>query len=124
MQYVLSRKSNQGILDLVVLLKKEGFKIRHNLDHIKSDDDIIGICIDFKDRSVFQLNVICMIMSSRSLGFKKHLYPEEVIKHFDRLVRKQDFEFYYHLVDIVSKEQYRSFGVLFAVDTLKEKVII
>ena len=124
MQYVLSRKSNQGILDLVVLLKKEGFKIRHNLDHIKSDDDIFGICIDFKDRSVFQLSVICMVMSSRSLGFKKHLYPEEVIEHFDRLVRKQDFEFYYHLVDIVSKEQDRSFGILFAVDTLKEKEII
>ena len=61
MQYVLTYKSTEGVDALMILLRNNGFALLHGLNNVHSlKEKIIGICIDFDDKKVFQLNVTCM----------------------------------------------------------------
>ena len=117
MQYMLSKKSNQGIRELMDLLKLEGYQVYEGLDTLKDDDHIIGICVDLDDRIVFPVNA--SIMAAWSGGKRRPLYVEEVISNFDRLIKQQDISYYEHLSLLASNDHKRPFGMLIALELNK-----
>ena len=111
MQYMLSKKSNQGIRDLMELLKLEGYQVYEGLDSLKDDDHIIGICLDLDKRIVFPVNT--SIMSAWSDGKRRPLYAEDVIANFDMLIKQRDISYYKTLLLEASKDPKRPIGMLF-----------
>ena len=113
MQYLLSKKSNSSVRELMALLAKEGYQVYEGLDRIKDDDHVIGICVDLDDRIVFPVNA--SIMAAWSGGKRRPLYVEDVILNFERLIQKQDTSFYEELVQIASKDSKRPIGLLMTI---------
>jgi len=109
MQYVLSYKSYQGIDKLVKKLRTDGFSLLHSLDDIPNlKEKIIGICIDFDSKTVFQLGITSMAFWSNSK--RRPLYVEEIIKDYDRLITKKDFNYYTQLVEESFNDKDRPIG--------------
>lgn len=109
MQYVLSYKSYQGIDKLVKKLSFDGFSLFHGLENVYSlKEKIIGICIDFDSKVVFQLGITSMAFWSNSK--RRPLYVEEIIKDYDRLITKRDFSYYNQLVDDSFNDKDRPIG--------------
>ena len=113
MQYMLSKKSNSSVRELIALLAKEGYQVYGGLDHIKDDDHVIGICVDLDDRIVFPVNA--SIMAAWSGGKRRPLYVEDVILNFERIIQKQDTSFYEELVQIASKDSKRPIGLFMTI---------
>ena len=114
MQYMLSKKSNSSVRELMALLAKEGYQVYEGLDHIKDDDHVIGICVDLDDLIVFSVNA--SIMAAWSGGKRRPLYVEEVISNFDRLIKQQDISYYEHLSLLASNDHKQPFGMLIALE--------
>lgn len=112
MQYILTYKSYDGINTLINRLSKEdGYKIYHKLDDVYNlKEKVIGIAIDLDDYTVFQLGVTSMACYCG--GVRKPLYAEEVLEHYDELIKKRNTKLYESLVKEKSKEKDRPGGVL------------
>jgi len=112
MQYTLAYKKKDSINELVQRLKRDGFEIYHFLDDVyKIKEHIIGICIDLKDKVVFQLNTTCM--AAWSGGKRRPLYVEEIIDNYDRLIIGKDFDYYKLLVNKYSNDTSRPIGGIY-----------
>ena len=112
MQYVLAYKSIEGIKELVDRLMEDGYHIFHGLNHINElKDKVIGICVDMDTKNVFQLNITCM--ASWCGGYRKPLYVEEVLKNYDTLIVKKDFNLYDSLIIEGSKDKDRPSGGIY-----------
>ena len=110
MQYMLSKKSNSSVRELMALLAKEGYQVYEGLDRIKDEDHVIGICVDLDDHIVFPVNA--SIMAAWSAGKRRPLFVEDVITYFDRLIKQQDVSFYEGLMEMISTDHSRPIGML------------
>lgn len=74
-------------------LSKDGFKLLHGLDHCLSlKEKVLGVCIDFTDLVVFQLNVTCLACWSN--GERRAVPAEVVLKEYKRLIIDKDLDYF------------------------------
>lgn len=118
MQYTLVIKEFRKFQEMISLLSEHGYAIRWGLDHAKKKDRIIGICIDVKTKDVYPLNVTFMVCWSK--GKYRPLYCEEILGNFEKLIFKEDYDFYLKLVEEASKDDKRPIGYLFGPNQLQE----
>ena len=115
MQYVLSYKNKNSLFNFLTRLKNDGYSLHHGLDDCyKITERIIGICVDFENKTVFQLNVTCMACWCDNK--RKPLYVEEINDNYERLISNKDYSFYNELVEKHSKDRNRSSGMILKLD--------
>lgn len=122
-QLVLAFKTNEGIINLINKLNKDGFQILHGLNDVRSlKYKIIGTCVDLENKIVFQLGATSMACWCG--GYRKPIYAEEVLTYYEQLISKRDLSFYEELIKNASIDKNRPYGCLFKTGNVSDALAI
>ena len=93
-QIPLSYKNKEEIKKLLEKLGEIGYQLLHGLDDLdKIKEHIVAICVDNKEKVVFQSNVTCMACWCSTYKARP-LSVSMALDNFDKLFIEQDEKFY------------------------------
>ena len=97
-QIPLSYKNKEEIKKLLEKLGEIGYQLFHGLDDLdKIEEHIVAICVDNKEKVVFQSNVTCMACWCTAYK-RRPLSASVALENFDKLLIEEDLNFYKKLL--------------------------
>lgn len=97
-QIPLSYKNKEEIKKLSEKLGEIGYQLLHGLDDLdKIKEHIVAICVDNKEKVVFQSNVTCMACWCSAYK-RRPLSVSVALENFDKLFIEEDLSFYKKLL--------------------------
>lgn len=98
-QIPLSFKEIKEINDLVVKLRKDGYKVLHGLDDVYHlEKRPVSIVVSIDDKEIFQSNVTCMASWCNSHQIRP-LSIDKAINYYDELFIKNNEDLYNELLE-------------------------